>query len=105
MNEVILDIFPPIHFNCSSFTDMCTFIKNRPNVQYKYFGTGYKRMCTGFEPYTSAHAFFVIQFSAYKLLFIKTCLLALTGVLFFSIYIKIHTDLPWLIVNLLNSEK
>lgn len=36
VNEVVLDILPYIYFNCTSFTGMCIFIKNRLNTLHKY---------------------------------------------------------------------
>lgn len=41
VNEIILENFPFIYFNITSFTGMCIIINNRPTVLHKYLGTDY----------------------------------------------------------------
>lgn len=51
MNGVILEIFPFIDFNCTSFTGLCIFIKNLPDALHKYLGTYYDYLFGGsFKP-------------------------------------------------------
>lgn len=54
MNEIILDIFPLIDLNCFSYTGMCMFIKNSPNVQQNYLGTDY-------DTYVKKFSFFISE--------------------------------------------
>lgn len=51
LNEDILNVFAFFDFHYTSFTSTCIFIKNRPNVLFKYLETDYK------HPFSVVHGF------------------------------------------------